>query len=396
MVAPVLALLLVLRGRAREARPLLIDAQRRLKEADPLTLNQALLWQSLALMFLGEYGPARRTLERVVGVGRAASAVGLLPYPLAALCELGFTTGRWVEAHAEGSDAIRLCEKTGQASEFPLVLLAQVEAGQGREDDYRQHVSHGVTLAKRAGNRGILRWASAVLGLLKLGLGRPDEAVQPFTELGHLCAEHEAVGLPEWSANFVESCIRAEQREQAVELLRLLEWQTQKANHPLGRALYERCQGLLADNTSFARHFEEACTLHEGIVTPFEYGRTRLYYGERLRRAGQRIAAREQLRRALVIFERLDAVPWVQRAQAELRACGGTVRASQAALPKRLTAQELQVALAVAEGATNREAAAALFLSPKTIEFHLGNIYRKLGIRSRAELARVIVPHVRA
>ncbi len=120
----------------------------------------------------------------------------------------------------------------------------------------------------------------------------------------------------------------------------------------------------------------------------FATARTRLAYGERLRRSGRRIDARVQLNQALGVFERLEAVPWAERARSELRATGERVRARGPATSEELTPQELQVAMLVAGGKTNREVGAQLFLSPKTIEWHLGHVYRKLGIRSRAELAR--------
>ena len=116
--------------------------------------------------------------------------------------------------------------------------------------------------------------------------------------------------------------------------------------------------------------------------------RTHLCHGERLRRAGRPTPAREALRRAIDGFEQLGATPWQTRAQAELRATGETRRRRRDdAARAELTAHELQVARIVANGASNREAAAALFLSPKTIEFHLAHIYRKLGVRTRTELA---------
>src|SRR5207249_8897288 len=108
----------------------------------------------------------------------------------------------------------------------------------------------------------------------------------------------------------------------------------------------------------------------------------------RLRRARRRIDARVPLRAALACFERLGADPWAVRARIELVATGETVRSSEAARTDELTPQELEIARLVAGGATNREAATALHLSPKTIEAHLSRIYRKLRIRSRTELAR--------
>ena len=129
--------------------------------------------------------------------------------------------------------------------------------------------------------------------------------------------------------------------------------------------------------------------MHAQTPTPFERARTDLCYGERLRRARRRVDAREHLQAALATFERFRARPWAERARTELRASGERVRRRQPTAPEKLTPQELQVALVVAGGATNREAADALFITPKTVEFHLGNIYRKLDIRSRAELVRL-------
>ena len=122
----------------------------------------------------------------------------------------------------------------------------------------------------------------------------------------------------------------------------------------------------------------------------FATARTRLAYGERLRRSGRRIDAREQLKQALGVFDRLEAVPWSERARSELRATGERVRARGPATSEELTPQELQVAMLVAEGKTNREVGAHLSLSPKTIEWHLGHVYRKLSIRSRGKLSRAL------
>jgi DNA-binding NarL/FixJ family response regulator len=122
---------------------------------------------------------------------------------------------------------------------------------------------------------------------------------------------------------------------------------------------------------------------------PLELARTRLAYGERLRRQGRRRDARMQLRPAHDLFSAAGATPWQERAAAELRATGERVIDTPQPSAE-LTPQELNIALLVAEGKTNKEIAAALFLSPKTIEYHLANTYRKLDIHSRAELARIV------
>ncbi len=157
-------------------------------------------------------------------------------------------------------------------------------------------------------------------------------------------------------------------------------------------AVGARCcgRGVLAPEEEFEAEFARAIELHGALASPFERARTELCLGERLRRARRRKEARTALRSALERFERLGAAPWAERARSELRASGETLRHRKAMAADELTPQELQVAMLVAKGATNRETGAALFLSPKTIETHLGRVYRKLNVRSRTELAALL------
>ena len=150
-----------------------------------------------------------------------------------------------------------------------------------------------------------------------------------------------------------------------------------------------RCRGLLADGPDADGHFEDALTLHGAGGRPFDAARTGLLYGEALRRRRRRAEARSHLRTALEAFERLGAAPWAERARAELRASGETARKRDPSSRAQLTPQELQIARFVGQGATNREIAAQLFLSPRTVDHHLRNVFAKLGISSRAELIRL-------
>jgi len=150
-------------------------------------------------------------------------------------------------------------------------------------------------------------------------------------------------------------------------------------------ALLARCRGLLDDD--FVPHLAEALVLDDQRPMPFERARTLLTLGRRLHRARRRAEAREQLREALAGFERLGAAAWAAQAQSELRAAGARRRPAH---DDTLTAQELRVAAAVARGAANREIAAELFLTLKTVEFHLRQIYRKLGVRSRSQLVATL------
>ncbi len=146
-----------------------------------------------------------------------------------------------------------------------------------------------------------------------------------------------------------------------------------------------RCRGLIAGD-GFEGFFEEAIAHHERADAPFETARTLFAYGSRLHRARRRVEGRERLRAALEIFEGLGAEPWIEQTNDELRSAGA-IRRNPVADPDELSPQEVRVARAVAGGATNKEVAAQLYLSPKTIDFHLGRVYRKLGIHSRTELA---------
>ena len=135
------------------------------------------------------------------------------------------------------------------------------------------------------------------------------------------------------------------------------------------------------------RHFTRALELHAETPDLYETARTQLAYGAWLRRDRQRVRARPLLRAALSTLEGLGAKPWADKAAAELEATGETAHRREAAAIDELTPQERQIAQLLAEGRTTRQAAAALFISPKTVEYHLRHVYLKLGIRSRAALA---------
>jgi DNA-binding CsgD family transcriptional regulator len=189
-----------------------------------------------------------------------------------------------------------------------------------------------------------------------------------------------------FAPDLIEAYVHSGARAEAEAALATFEALPARTRRTWALATAARCRGILA-GTDFDEHFEEALRLHDRTPTPFDRARTELCYGERLRRARRRAEARERLHSALETFERLDAEPWANRARGELRATGETARRRDRSGSEQLTLQELQVALKVAVGATNREVATALFLSPKTIEAHLGRVYSKLGLRSRTELA---------
>jgi len=147
-----------------------------------------------------------------------------------------------------------------------------------------------------------------------------------------------------------------------------------------------RCRGLLADADGFEKCFADALEWLQDDVAVFERARTLLCLGERRRRSRRLGPARDALGLALAGFEQLGAQPWILRTRRELHATGARLGPPPEQPVQRLTPQELQVAIIAATGATNREIAASLFLSPKTVDFHLGKVYRKLEVRSRSQL----------
>jgi DNA-binding CsgD family transcriptional regulator len=261
----------------------------------------------------------------------------------------------------------------------------------GLDEDCRAHVAEAIAIGERLGADAIMFYADAVLGLLALGLGRFEDAVLHSERATRTLRERggrEPAFLMS-APDLVEAYERLGRREESQAALEAVEEETEASGGIWGRAAAARVRGLLAPDDEFELRFEAALALYREVTLPFDEARTELCLGERRRRAGRRADARAPLRKAISAFDRLGAQPWAERARMELRASGETLRGAPEAAEK-LTPQELQVAVVVARGATNREAAAELFLSPKTIDFHLSRIYRKLGIRSRTQLVSAL------
>jgi DNA-binding CsgD family transcriptional regulator len=346
------------------------------------------------LVWVEEYAVARTLLTWAVGVQRSGGSLLHLPQSLIELAELDFRVGRWVPALAGAYEAIALFEETAQRTElgFAQATIARMEAALGRDEECRRRAQAGFAADAASGLLLASVLAGAALGLLELGRGDPEAAIVALEPVERIVEEGK-LGEPwlvQWAPDLIEAYSRVGRADRAVEVLETFERQAQATGRVSAQAAAARCRGLLAPDDAFEGPFDAALALHELVPTPFERGRTELAYGERLRRAQKRTKARERLQLALQTFDRLGAEPWAERARVELRASGQSVRTPEQQVEDALTPQELQVAALVAGGATNREAAAALFLSVKTIEFHLGHVYRKLGIRSRTELARVV------
>lgn len=378
------------RGKAEElielASPIL-----ELPQLDPLHLA-GMMVAAQSWTWLEKYDRARALLDGMIGLARAQSAAAALPFSLSVLSELDFRTGRWAAASAGATEAIEFGEQTGQENilGYSLVCVARVEAAQGHEEECRAHLRRALKLVKRFNTTSLRVYEGSVTGLLELGLGQPQAAVAAL-ETARAVAKTHSLGEPaavQWCPDLIEAYIHTRQTDEAHALLGEFEHQASRTQGNWAVATSHRCRGMLADDDHFEREFQRALELHRRLPTPFELARTQLCLGERRRRAGRRTDARAALQAAADTFDALNAEPWTQRARQERDATGAAPRRRKKPPADRLTAQELRVALAVANGATTREAAAQLFLSPKTIEYHLGNIYRKLGVRSRTELAR--------
>ena len=346
-----------------------------------------------SLVWIEQWARARKMLDRIISAARTAGAPAVLLLPLAMFSEFELRRGKIAAAYAAAAESVQLAAETGQAglSSFSLVTLARVEAVLGHDEDCRAHVAAGLEFSRRTGLDAIEIYAAAVLGLLELSRGHADRAAIHLAECARLEKQHNmGILLPtiaQWAADLVEAHIRSGAMTDAERSLATLEDIARRTGLKWANAGAARCRGMLAGEDRYEREFQTALALY-GEEMAFERARTLLALGMRRRRSRRRADARAALHEALAYFERGGAEPWAGQARAELRATGEMPPRDSAGGLRSLTPQELQVALIVAQGSTNREAAAALFLSPKTVEFHLGNTYRKLGVRSRAELVR--------
>jgi len=390
-----LGIALLLSGDRASAEPRLRRHQPLLDDPEFFSRGYTLVWPAgQVLVWLEEHDQARTIFERVIDRARAYSAPTVLPYTLTGLADLDFRTGGWARAYAHASEAVVLARETEQpvALSFALAGLARIEAAQGREADCRLHATEALDLGSAGVAAGsVVVYASGALGLLELGLGRAEEAIGLLGRIAELVHAHglRQPTVVQWAPDLIEALVRSGRREEAIELLASFEDAAEASLSTWGLAAAARGRALLAGD-EFETEFARALELQQAFGAPFEIARTELCLGERLRRGRRRKEARTALRSAIARFERLGAAPWAERANTELRASGETVQPGGVIATNELTPQELQVALAVAKGATNREAGAALFLSPKTVEAHLGRIYRKLDIRSRTELAALL------
>jgi DNA-binding CsgD family transcriptional regulator len=294
--------------------------------------------------------------------------------------------GHWPSAATAIEEGLELAGETGQVqiAAHLLALDGLLSAHRGDEERCRARAAESLQHAAARRLTHVACCATWALTLLELGLGRPEAA------LAHVRALPRTGGV-DWDAlDAIEAAVRAGERELAAEWLEAFEPWARSSRAPWGQAVVLHARALLAgDQADAERLFQASLEMHDSAGRPFERARTELAFGELLRRARRRAEARVHLRAALEVLQSLGAELWAERARAELRASGESARKRDPSTLDQLTAQEVHIAQLVAEGLTNRDVAGQLFLSPRTIDFHLRNVFRKLGISSRTELARI-------
>jgi len=375
---------------------------------------------------------APATADEAVALDATALGRRVLDQPLVGVCEYWM----WTDSHERGRDMlVELLRRTGELGDessrpYLLFLLGEVESTLGDLGSALSHAREGQEAAEQSGQALFAAYNLALQGLAQAQLGRPEQAREAVrlalqlipeqggqvalvasSAVGHL---ELALGAPERAVislepvlDFVrrESIVEpgaipfvVDQIEALIELGRLddareqLDWHETNARR-LQRmsalASSARCRGLLAAADGRLEDalaaYMEALEWHAKVDLPLNHGRTLLALGVAQRRFKQRRDARVTLEEALAVFERIGATLWAERVRAELRRISG-----RAATPGALTPAEERVAALVAQGKSNREVAAALFLSDRTVEGHLSRVFGKLGIRHRMELAAAL------
>ncbi|MDQ1014635.1 ATP-binding protein [Streptomyces afghaniensis] len=334
-------------------------------------------------ILLGDDAAAMELAAAEVARCRAQGLIGALPQALHLLAERQVLGGAHRDAEVSVTEAVEIARDTGLRERVAWLngVPARIAAIEGDEQRCRD-LTRDVPDVGRVASESALSLLELARGDYKAALGRLERAVGPGPQ------RHTAMAMAT-VADQVEAAVRLGQHERAEGPMLAFEAWARAGHQPWARAVAHRCRALVDGREE---DYRQAVRLHTQTRRPFERARTELLYGEWLRRARRRSEARASLRSALQNFERLRAVPWAERARAELRAAGDATTGAKATAENvldRLTPQELQVVRLAADGNSSREIAAQLFLSRRTVEHHLYKAYPKLGVGSRRELARL-------
>lgn len=373
---------------ARDQAPAVAEELARLAE---LTDPELLLTAGGIALWVGDFPEARRLRAKAVARARALGAAGTLALALEYVVPEETELGRFGAAEAYAEEGRRLALETGRRNSAALhrAFLAHLAGLRGREEEAGQLAEEAIA---EAVSRNLVKVADIALrakGLCALAARRPDDALIAFSQLD---GTGPLPGTPSRALSaapdHIEALVRTDKTtpSRCKELLAPYQAWAEASGSPHLRALATRAQALLEPAAD--ELYQASLALHANAGRPFDHARTELLYGEFLRRERLRGQARTHLRAALDTFTRLGAPVWARRAEAELRATGETARERGPNAVETLTPQELQIAESVRDGATNREVASQLFISPRTVDYHLGKIFRKLNVSSRRDLMR--------
>ncbi|GLW70665.1 LuxR family transcriptional regulator [Kitasatospora phosalacinea] len=324
--------------------------------------------------------------RRLVREAREGGAFGALPTLLFFLAEAELFDGRPAAAADHAAEALQLALDSGQPLWTGQLhgFQAYLAAARGEAEPCREQAA--AAFARGGAGAPWARWA---LGLLDLGEGRAEDAHGHLAALtggpfGYQVAAVRAV------PDLVEAAVRLRRGEECAGALARFEQWAERADRPWARALVDRCHALLAPDEFAEELYLRALARHAEQPRPWEQARTELLYGEWLRRGRRRAEARVPLRSAEQALRRLGAVPWAERARLELDATGAPAACPARTVVAGLTPQESQIVRLAAQGLSNRDIAAQLFLSARTVGHHLYKAYPKLGVSSRTDLAEVL------
>jgi DNA-binding CsgD family transcriptional regulator len=340
-------------------------------------------------MWSGDLIGARRTLERTYRDLVDRGHYTVLWETLVLLSELESRAGAYRRALEYAEELVEITVEAGydQTRDLGLWVRALAETHLGLVEPARRDATEALALAERHGDLFHVITNRSVLGSLELSLGELEASARYLEPLPGLLGPRGIVepGVYPFVPDYVEALVGLRQLERAKEVLEPFERWGVQLDRPLALATSARCQGLIAAVDDPARsldHLERAVELHSRVGQPFELARTQLVRGAAQRRARQKRNARESLESALATFEELGSPLWAAKARAELARIGGRGPAGGG-----LTSSERRIAELVAEGRTNKEVAEALVIAERTVESALTQIYRKLDVRSRTELA---------
>jgi DNA-binding CsgD family transcriptional regulator len=377
-------------------------AEELLPSSNPMEDLLGVGFLGLTLSQCERYSEARRHQATLLQAARHLGSPTILSFALCLSGEIGWWSGQWTTAYADTSEALQWSSENGQPGlvGHSLSMLDRIDAAQGDRAWCEAHVERGRREVEPRGVGCMPVYSLSALGLAALSVGDLADAVAKLQQSWDLACGL-GVGNPDlvpMTGDLAEALARTGETGRCAQVLHWLEERAASTGLAYPRAAAWRVRGILATDADRAQALfaKSLSALGDVDPIPFEQARTLLCSGESLRRDRRLVAAREPLRQALGLFESLGARPWAARAGAELAASGVkdqrlTVASTAGMRLEELSPQELQVARIAARGQNNIEVAAALFVSRKTVEAHLTRVYRKLGIRSRTELARILL-----